>query len=539
MKFLLSIRHRSFRQTMIIVTGCFVVVALGVAGVAVLTRYYARQGTRETSTLTTRFLPGLVTLARVQEATLSLKSITFQFALARDEAGMNLQKEKFQAATQQAAQGLAELKGQADDAQSQTLVAGFGGALDAYRLVAEKFQTELRGGDFEKSMATLDQQVSPAQQKIESQLRALSEHYVALSKAAGAGAGAALAQNDRISLAASVGLAGATLFGLILTLAATSGISRRLRATNETLSASTDIVQSNSSLVAGSSQSLSDGASSQAASLEETSASLEELNSMTKRNAESAQQAKQATREARTSADTGAERMQKMQVAMQAIQHASADISKILKTIDEIAFQTNILALNAAVEAARAGEAGMGFAVVAEEVRALAQRSALAAKETAAKIEDSVAKSQQGAELSAEVAKSFESIQQQVRQLDLLVGEIATASNEQNQGIGQVTSAVTQMDKITQANAGTAQETAAASQELKSQASILSEAVSSLRVLMGGSAPAAKVKASAASAPMPTRRPAQATTRLTRPSRPAPTGITVNRDGNDDFFERG
>jgi methyl-accepting chemotaxis protein len=177
--------------------------------------------------------------------------------------------------------------------------------------------------------------------------------------------------------------------------------------------------------------------------------------------------------------------MRAMQTAMQAITTSSADISKILKTIDEISFQTNILALNAAVEAARAGEAGAGFAVVADEVRALAQRSALAAKETAAKIDDSVAKSQQGAQISTEVAKSFEIIQQQVLQLDQLVGEIATASNEQSQGINQVTIAVSQMDRITQSNAASAEETSAASQDLNAQAGVLSDAVQSLHELVG------------------------------------------------------
>ncbi len=235
-----------------------------------------------------------------------------------------------------------------------------------------------------------------------------------------------------------------------------------------------------------SSQVLAQDASAQAASLEETSSSLEELSSTTKNNASNSQEAKQTAAHTREVADTGVNQMAAMQSAMQGIKSASTDITKILKTIDEIAFQTNILALNAAVEAARAGEAGMGFAVVADEVRALAQRSATAAKETAVKIEDAVAKSQQGVTISAEVAVSFRAIQDQVRQLDTLVAEIATASSEQSQGIGQLNSAVADMDRVTQKNAAHAEESAATASELKVQAGQMSFMVGKLLKLVGG-----------------------------------------------------
>ena len=243
--------------------------------------------------------------------------------------------------------------------------------------------------------------------------------------------------------------------------------------------------------VAGVSVTLADGASAQAAALEESSAALEETSSMTKRNSESSASAQRAASQARATADAGAERMQAMRTAMDAINRGSEDIAKILKTIDEIAFQTNILALNAAVEAVRAGEAGAGFAVVAEEVRALAQRCAAAARETADKIGDSVAKSRQGAELSGEVARNFEEIQHQIRQVDSVVSEIATASAEQTRGITEVTSAVSEMDKVTQANAAHAEETAAAAEQLNGQAVKLLAAVELLQHMVeGGAEPA-------------------------------------------------
>jgi methyl-accepting chemotaxis protein len=240
--------------------------------------------------------------------------------------------------------------------------------------------------------------------------------------------------------------------------------------------------------VASASKSVADGASEQAASLQQTSASLEELSSMTKRNAESAQLAKQAAGTVRTSADMGAEGMQSMVTAMSAIQIAGVDIAKILKTIDEISFQTNLLALNAAVEAARAGEAGAGFAVVADEVRALALRCAAAAKETATKIDDSVTKSQQGVRISAEVAKSFATIQLQILQLDERVAEIASASNEQSKGIGLVTTAVFHMDKVTQSSAANAEETASTAEELNAQVGSMKNVVASLQQLVGAAA---------------------------------------------------
>jgi methyl-accepting chemotaxis protein len=237
--------------------------------------------------------------------------------------------------------------------------------------------------------------------------------------------------------------------------------------------------------VSGASRGLAEGSSEQAASLEETSASLEELSSMTKRNADSSGTANQLASQARVVADGGAQDIQTMQQAMHDIRASSDDIAKIIKIIDEIAFQTNILALNAAVEAARAGEAGAGFAVVAEEVRALAQRSAQAAKDTAAKIEGAITKTGQGVQISERVGKNLADIVEKVRQLDTLINEVATASREQSEGVTQISTAIGQMDRVTQANAANAEETSAAAEELNSQSALLKEAVAGLLALTG------------------------------------------------------
>ena len=262
--------------------------------------------------------------------------------------------------------------------------------------------------------------------------------------------------------------------------------------------------------VSASSQSLAEGAGEQAASLEETSSSLEEMSSMTKRNSDNAQNANDLAKQARAAADKGVGDMQAMSTAMDAIKTSSDDIAKIIKTIDEIAFQTNILALNAAVEAARAGEAGMGFAVVADEVRNLAQRSALAAKETASKIGGAISKTGQGVEISRKVLAGLNEIVTKARQVDELVAEVAGASREQTQGITQINTAVGQMDKVTQSNAASAEECAAAAEELNAQAESMKASVAELLQLVRGdgtgtTAPA-RAKATPSSAPTPKRR---------------------------------
>ena len=245
-------------------------------------------------------------------------------------------------------------------------------------------------------------------------------------------------------------------------------------------------VEAGAAVVGQASTSLANDASQQAAAIEETSASLEEMASMAQRNTTHAVQADALTKETRTAADTGVEQMRQMNSAMAGIGAASDDIAKIIKTINEIAFQTNLLALNAAVEAARAGEAGMGFAVVADEVRALAQRSSHAAHETSAKIEGAIQKTSQGVQLSGEVASALNEILAKARQLDSVAAEVATASREQNQGVKQINLAVAQLDKLTQNNAASAEEGAAAAEQLNMQALSLREAVGELQDLING-----------------------------------------------------
>ena len=233
-------------------------------------------------------------------------------------------------------------------------------------------------------------------------------------------------------------------------------------------------------------QSLSQGASEQASSLEEVSSSLQEMSSMTRQNAQNAREAKGVSEQARESADKGVESMSRMSSAINQIKTSSDSTARIVKTIDEIAFQTNLLALNAAVEAARAGDAGRGFAVVAEEVRNLAMRSAEAAKNTASLIEDAVKNSENGVAINAEVLKNFQEIAEKTNKVSQVVAEIAVASEQQDQGISQVTKAVEQLNQLTQHNAANAEESASAAEEMSSQSEEMRSMVAGFKLTGSG-----------------------------------------------------
>jgi methyl-accepting chemotaxis protein/methyl-accepting chemotaxis protein-1 (serine sensor receptor) len=232
---------------------------------------------------------------------------------------------------------------------------------------------------------------------------------------------------------------------------------------------------------------------------------MEEMASMTRNNAENAQRAAALMQDMARSVSESNGSLQQMVQSMTAIKESSDKVARIIRTIDEIAFQTNILALNAAVEAARAGEAGMGFAVVADEVRNLAQRSAQAAKDTAALIEASIASSAEGAAKVSQVAAAISAMTAAVDQVKGLVDEVNVASAQQSQGIDQVTQAIAQMEKVTQTAAATAEESAAASEELNAQAEASTHIVAKLQALVDGAATERRAGPRAAVVAMPRR----------------------------------
>ncbi len=456
------------------------IVALGAASFLL-----SKTGTARSAELSERLLPALQSLAGLQEATLKYNLANLEFVTGRDEETQAHKLAQAAGHRRDIDAHAAALAKRIDSAEARPLQERVMVTLRAYDQAIARLQAALKASEFDQAMGILDGDVTRNYAAIEESVTALSRFVFDLSNRNGEATQGILDRNLRTTLVLSTVIAGLALLAVGLVQWLSVRLNRHLGHISGTLSSVAQDMLGRAADFTATSTRLADGASQQAASIEETSASLVEITSMTRRNADAANNAKQIAGETRAAVDNGTAGMERMTGAMDGIKASSAEISKIIRTIDEIAFQTNILALNAAVEAARAGSAGAGFAVVAEEVRALAQRSATAARETAGKIEVALQKSDEGARTSAEVAAMLTQIVEQVRRMDTLVGDIATASGEQSLGLEQITKAMSEMDQVTQSNAASAEESASAAHELSAQSTLLGESVQRFNAFTG------------------------------------------------------
>jgi methyl-accepting chemotaxis protein len=395
----------------------------------------------------------------VQKARTSAEQAFTRLDSALQEIRPLLADEKAKAA----AAGIASILPQWKDAFHEVADLAAAGKVDAaYKVRAEKEAPLAVQIEEAPTVIREGQRVTADQKLTEANQRAISNRWII------------------VAIIAAGMFLGLLVFFMVRNLAGT------LRYVTTELASGADQVAAASGQIATTSQSLSQGASEQASSVEEISASMEEMTAMTRTSGANSSEAMAMMVETALQVERSNAALSEMVASMSSIKSSSERVAKINKTIDEIAFQTNILALNAAVEAARAGEAGKGFAVVADEVRNLAQRAAAAAKDTAALIEESIANSNQGAQKLELVSAAIQGITEGAQKVKQLVGEVNEAGKQQVQGIQQVSTAIQQVSTVTQTSASSAEESAAAAEELNAQSMTVRELVNQLKVMVDG-----------------------------------------------------
>ncbi|MGA2148473.1 MAG: methyl-accepting chemotaxis protein [Bryobacteraceae bacterium] len=426
-----------------------------------------------------QYLAGKVATA-ASEMT-SLGRATALSAVLGDQSRANQSLAGFQAQDQALRAALGELEKTAETAEATSLIRSVTQQASAVEDAEQELSQAVASQKLDAALQIFNQKVQPQLEDIGRQAASLVERQSGELASTSADSASKSTRSTVFTVALTlliVGVGGSVFFIV-------RKVSADLRGFAGNIAESADHVSGASKQVSSTSQSLAQGASEQAASLEETSASTEEIASITRKNADHTQQVAALMQQSGQAAGEVNHTLDRMMEKMQEIDASSNKIARIIKVIDEIAFQTNILALNAAVEAARAGEAGLGFAVVADEVRNLAQRCAQAAKDTAGLIEESIATSHDGNERLNKMAEAVRHMTESSTQVKTLVDEVNVGSQEQAHGMEQIARAVAQMEQVTQRTAASAEEGASAGTELNGYASTLQGLVKEMRDMVG------------------------------------------------------
>jgi methyl-accepting chemotaxis protein len=411
----------------------------------------------------------------------SLERGTVLAAMVADAAHLQVYQQAFGQHAASLRKALSELGKMAETTDEKTRLQSLDQQSARVAQAHEELRQAMASQHMDAAMVIFAEKVQPSLEEIGRQAVSLVEQQTRDLASASAVSSAKSARNSL-----------ATIMLLLISLGVGAGVLWMVRSAGASLkdlaarmSDSAESVSAAASLVSGSSQSLAAGASQQAASLEETSASTEEITSITRKNADHALQVAGLMQQSADGSAAVNESLDRMVDQMQEIGNSSNKIARIIKVIDEIAFQTNILALNAAVEAARAGEAGLGFAVVADEVRNLAQRCAQAARDTAGLIEDSIVTSRDGNARLDQMAGNVRAMTGNATRVKSLVDEVNIGSQEQARGMEQISRAILQMEQVTQRTAATAEESASAGSDLNSHANTLRTLVLEMRDMVG------------------------------------------------------
>ena len=467
--------------------------------------------------LSGNLLPSVVTLSRINtENLLAMRAVRIAVLDTTDPARTASAAADMRRALDRGTALCRDYVALFSDAEDERLFTLAKASRDSFLAKVNEAMASAASGNTADARKSLRDELDPLVSACLSRFSAVIDHNIALSTGELA---AATSQVRQGFLVTGIALLGAGLVGLLLAVGIIGSLTRALHSISAALESGAARTATTSGQLAAVSQTVATGCSEQGSAVVETGAALEQISAMIRSTAENAAQAKQLATQTRAAAEAGASAMADMDAAMQAIATSSGEVAKIVKQIDEIAFQTNILSLNAAVEAARAGEAGAGFAVVADEVRLLAQRSAAAARETAGRIEAAIDSSRRGAATCSRVGVSLAEIASRAAAADGIVAEIAMAAREQTQGIQQIGTAMAQLDEITHRNADRAEEGASAAADLSDQAQSMRGQVASLRALVTPARPT--------SSAIPPSRPDRG---LPIPTRPTPPRIPLPDD---------